>query len=136
MERSSLCVTSSPLLHHVPIRRGLYHQLRERDVAGGDEDEDRDVGKEFKFGESKGGRHKGNSDGGGDGGSGNEENGEESKDGKGNADESAVDPSLGKIVEGYSHCDPENHRNNIYRLNKEMALRSKLGPSCSIPGRI
>ena len=68
----------------------------------GDEDEDRYVGKEARFGESEGGGQKGNSGGGGDGGSGGEENDEECKDGKGDA---AVDSLLGKIIEGYSHRD-------------------------------
>ena len=35
MERSALHGTYSPLLHRVPIRRGLYRQLRDRDVVGG-----------------------------------------------------------------------------------------------------
>ena len=48
---------------------------------------------------------------------------EECKDGKGDAD---VDFFLGKIFEGYSHRDPKNHQNNIFRLNEEIALRSKM----------
>ena len=35
MERSAICGTSPPLPHRFPIKRGLCHQLHERDVAGG-----------------------------------------------------------------------------------------------------
>ena len=35
MKRSALRGMSSSLLHRIPIRRGLYRQLRERDFAGG-----------------------------------------------------------------------------------------------------
>ena len=35
MERSELRGTSSSLLHRVPIRRVLYHRLRERDIVVG-----------------------------------------------------------------------------------------------------
>ena len=93
---------------------------------GGDEGENRDVGKEVKFGESKGGGQKGNSGGGGDGGSNDEDNNEECKDGKGDADEADLDSFLGNINKGYSHCEPKNHQNNIYRLNEEIVLRSKM----------
>ena len=68
--------------------------LQER-CHGGDEEEDGNVGEDVRFGESEGGRLKGNSGGGGDGGSDNEDNDEECKDGKGDA---AVDSFLGKIV--------------------------------------
>ena len=82
---------------------------------GGVEEEDRDVGKYFRLGESQGGGKKVNNGGGGDVGSGDEENDDECKDGKGDA---AVYSFLGKIVEGYIHRDPENHQNNISRLNE------------------
>ena len=52
---------------------------------GGDEEEDGDVGKEVRFGESEGGGQKDNGGSGGDGGSGNGDNDEECKDGKGDA---------------------------------------------------
>ena len=65
---------------------------------GGDKEEDGDVGEEVRFGESEGGRQKGNSGGGGDGGNGDEGDDEGFKDGKGNADEADVYLFLGKIV--------------------------------------
>ena len=85
-----------------------------------------DVGKQVNFGESEGGGQKGNSDGGGDGGSGNEDDDKERKDGKGDDDEAAVNSFLGKIVQGYSHRDPENHQSNISCINEEIFLCSKL----------
>ena len=94
----------------------------ERRREGGEE-EDGDVGKEVRFGESEGGGQKGNIGGGGDGGRGNKDNNEECKDGKGDADEAAVDYFLVNIVEGYSHRGPENHQSNISRLNEEIVLQ-------------
>ena len=82
--------------------------------------------KEVKFGESEGGGQKVNCGNGGDGVSSNEDDDEECKDVKGNADKAVLDSFLGNIVEGYSYRDPENHQNNISRLNKEIVLRSKL----------
>ena len=64
---------------------------------GRDEEEDGDVGKEVNFGESEAGGQKSNSDDGGDGGSGDKDDDEECNDGKGDADEAAVDSFLGKI---------------------------------------
>ena len=92
MEQTVLHGTLSPLLHRVPILRGLYCRICKRDVAwGGFEEEDRDVNEEVKFGESKGGGQKGNSAGGGDGGRGDEDDDEEYKDVKGDPEEAAVD---------------------------------------------
>ena len=59
----------------------------------------------------------------GDGGSGDKYDDEECKYVKGNA---AVYSFLGKIVEGYSHRDPENHQSNISCFNEEIVLHLKL----------
>ena len=92
----------------------------------GDEEEDGDVGKEVRFGESEGGGQKGNSGGGGDGGSDDEDDDGECKYGKGDTDEEAVDSFVGNNSQGYSHRDPENHQNKFSRLNEEIVLSSKL----------
>ena len=72
---------------------------------------------------NQGGRQIGNSSGGGDGGIGDNDNGEDCKDVK---DDESVDSFLRKIVEGYSHYDPENHQKNISCLNEYIVLCSKL----------
>ena len=94
--------------------------------CGGDEEQDGIVGEEVKFGESKGGGQKSNSGGSGDGGSNNKDDDEVCKDGKGNSDKAAVDSFLVTIVKGYSHCDTENHQDNISHINEEIVFRSKL----------
>ena len=61
--------------------------------------------------------------GSGDGGSDDEDADEECKDVKGDADKAAEESFLGKIVKGYSHCDPEKYQNNISPHNEENVLR-------------
>ena len=95
---------------------------RERRRAG-DEEDGRDVGKEVKVGESEEDGQECHSGGGADGSSVDEDDDEECKYVKGNA---AVYSFLGKIVEGYSHRDPENHQSNISCFNEEIVLHLKL----------
>ena len=99
---------------------------------GGDKEEDGDVGEEVRFGESEGGRQKGNSGGSGDVISGNKDNDEECRDSKGDAD---VYSFQGNIFEGYSHRDPENHQNNISASTRRSSLDRNWRPIYPTPGR-